>query len=322
MSRTSQVLLTDSDFGDCELERSALAEAGLELVTTEGRWTEALPGIAANAEGILVQWVPVDEDLLGALRSLRVVGRFGVGVDTIDLEAASRRGIAVVHSGNYATEEVALHTVSLALAAFRRLLPGDRAVRSGRWTDDGYFRGIRRLSGLQAGVVGLGRIGARVAAHLGALGMRVVGYDPQARPPEVPQAASLDQLLTESDLVTLHVPLTPATSGLIDSRRLSLMPPGSVLVNAARGGLVDEDALVRELEAGRLAGAALDVFRNEPLPRDHPLCQRDDVLLSPHVGYYSEQALIEARSRTVEGVISVLRGERPRDIANPEVLSQ
>jgi phosphoglycerate dehydrogenase-like enzyme len=310
------VLLLDSDFPDDGLEREALAKEGIELV--DGR--SAAPG--NDPEGLIVMWTKVTAELLDSHPSVRVVGRFGVGVDSIDVDAATRRGVAVVHSGDYATEEVSAHAVAMALALLRRLPAGDAAVRRGDWSGAGHHRGIRRLSSLRAGVVGLGRIGRRVAAQLEALGLAVCGYDPHAAPAEVDCAASLDELVAKSDVLTLHAPLTAGTRHLIDARRFALMPPGSVLVNAARGGLVDQAALAAALDAGRPAAAALDVFEDEPLAAGHPLCARDDVLLSPHVGYFSEQAMVEARTRTVTGVADVLRGRRPRDVADPAALDR
>jgi D-3-phosphoglycerate dehydrogenase len=179
---------------------------------------------------------------------------------------------------------------------------------------------MRRPSSLRAGVIGLGRIGRRVAELLARLGMEVTGFDPVVDAAEIPLARSLDDLVAASDLLTLHVPLTPATERLIDARRLASMPSGALLVNAARGGLVDEEALLAEVRSGRLAGAALDVFEREPLQARHPLCACEAILLSPHVGYFSEEAVVEARTRTVAGVAAVIRGQRPADVANPEVL--
>jgi D-3-phosphoglycerate dehydrogenase len=314
------VVLVDSDFPDSEVERDVLARSGLDLAEAEAADPDAVQAAAPDARGLLVQWTRVDAAMLDALPRLRAVGRFGVGVDSIDVDEASRRRVVVTHSGDYATEEVAAHTVALALALLRRLPAGDRAVRSGDWTRARHFVGMRRLSGLRAGVVGLGRIGSRVGEHLAALGMDVAGYDPVCGSSRIPLAESLDDLVAASDLVTLHVPLTADTRGLIDARRLALLPDGAVLVNAARGGLVDEEALIHELALGRLGGAGLDVFEHEPLSAGHALCARDDILLSPHVGYFSEEALVEARTRTAAGVAAVLAGEQPSDVANPEVL--
>jgi D-3-phosphoglycerate dehydrogenase len=312
------ILLADSDFPDTDLERALIEADGLRLVEPAPGGSGSLPEVGRAAVGLLVQWTRVGGDLLAALPNLRAVGRFGVGVDTIDIEAATRREIAVVHSGDYATEEVALHAVALALALLRRVTLGDAAVRSGQWTGSGYHRGIRRASGLRAGVVGLGRIGCRVGQHLSALGLPVAGYDPMPGECPVARTSSLDELLATSDLVSLHLPLTADSRGLIDARRLSLLPPGALLVNTARGGLVDEAALADRLASGQLGGAALDVFEDEPVGPGHPLTGLANVVLSPHVGYFSEQAMVEARTRTVTNLLAAVRGEQPRDIANPQ----
>jgi D-3-phosphoglycerate dehydrogenase / 2-oxoglutarate reductase len=316
----STVLLLDADFADRDPEREILTAAGLELV--EPDWSEPgdLAELAGSTAGALVMWTPVDAALLDALPGLRAVGRYGIGVDTIDVAEATRRGIAVVHSGDYATEEVAAHALALALALLRAVPAGERAVRSGEWTGGEYFHALRRPSTLRAGVVGLGRIGRRMAAHLEALGMAVAGYDPIARVEGIAQVGSLEELLRRSDLVSLHLPLTDDTRHLIDRERLALMPEGSVLVNTARGGLVDQAALLDALDRGPLAGAGIDVFEEEPLGTGHPLAGRDDVVLSPHVGYFSVEAIAEARRNTVESVVAAVTGGEPRTLANPEVL--
>jgi phosphoglycerate dehydrogenase-like enzyme len=312
------VLLADSDFPDTDLERALIEADGLRLVEPAPGGSGSLPEMGRDAVGLLVQWTRVGADLLAGLPKLRAVGRFGVGVDSIDVEAATRRAVAVVHSGDYATEEVALHAVALALALLRRVRLGDAAVRSGQWTGSGYHRGIQRASRLRAGVVGLGRIGCRVGQHLSALGLPVAGYDPMPGQCPIARVGSLDELLANSDLISLHLPLTAGTHGLIDARRISLLPAGALLVNTARGGLVDEVALAERLAHGELGGAALDVFADEPVAPGHPLTGLANVVLSPHVGYFSEQAMAEARTRTVTNLLAAIRGEQPRDIANPQ----
>jgi D-3-phosphoglycerate dehydrogenase len=312
-----KVVIVDADF-ELDLERDAFAGAGIEMVRPRAAEWADLTAVAADASGLLVQFASVDAGLIASIPTLKVIGRFGVGMDAIDVAAATERGIAVVNSGDYSTQEVAAHAVALAMALLRRVLPGDRAVRAGHWTGPGPHLGIRRLTTLRVGVVGLGRIGQRVADHLAALGLQVTGYDPLSTVTRIPRASSLEELLRNSDLVTLHVPLSTSTRNLLDERRLALIPKGGLVVNTARGALIEEPALVKALSDGHLAGAALDVFVDEPLTADHPLCQLANVVLTPHVGYFSAESLIEARKRPVADVIAILTGGAAGNLVNPE----
>jgi D-3-phosphoglycerate dehydrogenase len=315
-----RVVVIDADFGDLALERAAFSHAGIDMVRPLSTRRDDVMAVAADASGLLVQFASVDASLIAAIPPLKVIGRFGVGMDSIDIAAATERGIAVVNSGDYSTQEVAAHAVALAMALLRHVLPGDRAVRAGLWISRGPHLGIRRLTTLRVGVIGLGRIGRRVAEHLAALGLQVTGFDPQATATTVPRAASLEDLLRNSDLVTLHVPLLAGTRNLLDAERIALIPRGGMVVNTARGALVDEVALVRALSDGHLAAAALDVFVDEPLRSDHPLCQLDNVVLTPHVGYFSAESLIEARERVVADVIAIMAGRPAVNLVNPEYL--
>jgi D-3-phosphoglycerate dehydrogenase len=312
-----KVVIVDADF-ELDLERDAFSRAGIEMVRPRSTQRDDVLAVAADASGLLVQFAGVDASLIASIPTLKVIGRFGVGMDAIDVAAATERGVAVVNSGDYSTQEVAAHAVALAMVLLRRVLPGDRAVRGGQWTASGPHLGIRRLTTLRAGVVGLGRIGRRVAEHLAALGLQVTGYDPVAPANGVRRASSLEDLLHNSDLVTLHVPLSTSTRNLLDAQRIALIPKGGLVVNTARGALVDEPALVEALSEGRLAGAALDVFVDEPLRPDHPLCQLGNVVLTPHVSYFSAESLIEARERPVADVIAILAGRTPANLVNPE----
>jgi phosphoglycerate dehydrogenase-like enzyme len=312
-----KVVIVDADF-ELDLEREAFSRADIDMIRPRSAKRDDVMAAAADASGLLVQFASVDASLIAGSPTLKVIGRFGVGMDAIDIAAATERGIAVVNSGDYSTQEVAAHAVALAMVLLRRVLPGDRAVRAGLWTGPGSHLGIRRLTTLRVGVVGLGRIGRLVAEHLAALGLQVTGYDPQAVVTGVPRAASLDDLLRSSDLVTLHVPLSAGTRNLLDARRIALIPKGGLFVNTARGALVDETALVKALSEGHLAAAALDVFVDEPLRADHPLCELANVVLTPHVGYFSAESLIEARKRPVADVIAILAGGAALNLVNPE----
>ena len=313
------VALLDADFENLDKERALLAGEGIDLVVAEPAGLDGLAGAPGAVEGLLLMWSEVRAAAMARLDRLRVIGRYGTGVDSIDVDAATERGIVVVNSGHYATTEVAIHTVALALALCRRILPQDRAIRSGSWPGLEAMRGVRRVGDLRAGVIGLGSIGATVARQLACLGFRVTGYDPEGGPGDVDLAGSVEELLPSCDLVTVHVPLTRATTRLLDRRRLALLPRGALLVNTSRGPVVDEVALVERLRSGDLGGAALDVFEREPLPPGHPLRHLPNVVLTPHVAYFSEESLEQAREHTIRGVIDVLHGRRPANVVNTAV---
>jgi D-3-phosphoglycerate dehydrogenase len=308
-----RVLVTDAEFASLDLEAAVLAEDGHELVVARCRTAAEVAEAARGADALLVQYAPVTEEVFTAAPSVRLVSRYGVGVDSVDLDAARRHGVWVCNVPDYGTAEVALHAVAMLLALVRNLPGHDREVRRHRW-DYALGGPLRRPGGLTLGVVGLGRIGRLTAERAAPWFGRCVGYDPhlpeQAWPP-VAERAGLEEVFTLADAVTLHLPLTPESAGLVGDDLLGRMPPGSLLVNTARGGLVDPDAVVRALDAGRLAGVALDVLPQEPPDWDHPLIGHPRALLTPHVGWYSEESETELRRKTAQNVVEWARTGTP-----------
>jgi len=279
--------------------------AELEVVTTAGR-PDLLDESVGRAHGLIVRSdTTVGRERLARAPELRVIGRAGTGVDNIDVDAATKHGIAVLAAPGANTISAAEHTIALLLALFHRIPDAVASMRDGAW-DRKRFGG-REVSGKRLGVVGVGRIGGRVAEIARALGMTIVAYDPflpAARAAELGvEPMPLDDLLREADVVSLHLPLTDATHHLIDRDRLAVMKPEAVLVNAARGGLVDHEALLEALESGRLGGAALDVFEVEPLPMDSPLRRSDRLLVTPHLG----ASTAEAQARAAEEICGAVR---------------
>jgi D-3-phosphoglycerate dehydrogenase len=276
-----------------EIFRERGFEPEVRLGMTEDQLVTAVPGYHAL---VVRSATRITRRVIAAATDLRVIGRAGVGVDNVDSEAATERGIVVMNTPTGNTITTAELALALLLALARHVARGDRQVRKGSWSKKNLTGS--ELTGKQLGVVGLGRIGRVVADRALGLKMRVVAYDPylsgssaQVAPgaPEI-DLVDLDRLLATSDFVTLHVPLMDSTRNLISKERIARMKPGARLVNAARGGLVDEAALLQALESGHLAGAALDVFAEEPPPKDHPLLQRDDVIVTPHLGASSHEA--------------------------------
>jgi D-3-phosphoglycerate dehydrogenase len=292
--------------------RDAGFEVRIELARTPGEVVAA----AVGADVVLVGDTPLTAEALAGLPGLRGIALVTAGVDQVDLEAARAHGVWVSNVPAASTEEVAVHALAMSLSLVRHLPFFDRHVRGGGWDFAATGR-LRRPSSLALGVVGLGRIGSRVAELARPLFRAVVACDPAVSPGAGPAGVeldSLDGLLARCDVVTLHVPLVPATSGLIDARRLASMPEGAYLVNVARGGLVDLDALLAELDRGRLAGAALDVLPAEPPPAGAAVVRHPRVMLTPHVGFLSAEAVRDSATRQVENVLAWARGGRALDV--------
>nr|WP_206206122.1 hydroxyacid dehydrogenase [Thermococcus sp. JdF3] len=288
-----------------------LKNAGFDVVFEEYPDEARLLELVGDVEAIIVRSKPkVTRKVIEAAPKLRVIGRAGVGLDNIDLEAAKERGIKVVNSPGASSRSVAELAVALMFNVARKVAFADRKMREGTWAKK-QAMGIE-LEGKTLGVVGFGRIGYEVAKIARALGMNVLLYDPypnEERAREVGGTfASLEDLLRESDVVTLHVPLIEATHHLINEERLRLMKSTAILINAARGAVVDTDALVKALQEGWIAGAGLDVFEEEPLPADHPLTKLDNVVLTPHIGASTVEAQMRAGVQVAEQIVEVLKG--------------
>lgn len=300
-------------FGALTIEAEELGPLGVELVQCPGLSNEAILDVAAGAVAILAGSPPrFGREVLARLTGCRAIVRYGVGVETIDLEAAARHGIVVANVPDYCAEEVATHTMALALACDRRLLPAQRLTATGRWE----LAPLRPLTSTEAqvlGLVGFGRIGQAVARKARAFGFTLLVYDPYAAAATLDAVGAarveLPELLRRSDIVCLHTPLTPTTHHLIDAAALALMKPTASLVNTSRGGLVDETALAAALREGRIAAAALDVLEQEPPPAGHPLLQEERALVTPHMAWYTEQATERMRRLACHEVARVLRGE-------------
>lgn len=317
----SSVLVTWPDY-DLEDPRAggALVDAGLSVRLAPklaARTTSELLGLTAGVAAAIVSTDPFDAAVLSASPDLRVIARVGVGHDSIDLAAATERGVAVTITPGANEAAVADHTIALVLAVLRRIVEQDSAVRRGDWQRTGPALPWQ-LSGATVGLVGYGRIGRLVAERLRGFSANVLYTDPRASASRGSGGIELEELLRRSDVVSLHAPLMPGTRHLIGAPELALMPPHAVLVNTARGSVIDEAALAFALAAGRLRGAGLDVFEHEP-PRDSPLLGLPNVVLSAHVGGLSEPSVREMTRRATASVLDVLAGRRPSDLANPDL---
>jgi D-3-phosphoglycerate dehydrogenase len=315
------VLKTDPgaiEVGDAE--REILREVGARLVEQPCPTEEELIEHGREAAAILTLDEPLTARVIASLGRCRVISRFGIGVDKVDLDAATAAGIIVTNVPDYCVDEASDHALALLLAVERRIPALDAAVRKGRWDTAAVAGRVRRLRGRRAGVIGFGRLGARFARKAAALGLEVCVHDPYVAAADIEAAGArplpLEELLASSDIVSLHVPLTPETRHLLDRRLLFSMREGAVLVNTARGALVDEDALVEALTEGRLGGAGLDVFEQEPPGPGHPLLALPNVVVTSHSSHYSLEAGAEMRERAFGNVADVLAGRLPASPVN------
>jgi D-3-phosphoglycerate dehydrogenase / 2-oxoglutarate reductase len=314
---TGVVVITDLDHDNVDPERSVLDGHDVELRVLQCRTPEEVAAQAGGADVLINQYVPITGETLDALPRCRLVVRYGVGVDNVDVEAAAARGVWVANVPDYGRDEVADHTLALALAVLRGVVVLDRSVREGSW-DLEAARPLRRLGTLTYGVVGCGAIGTAVAGRAAGLGMRVLGYDvPQVRSEPPIERVPLEELLSSSDVVSLHAALTPETHHLLGAAALGRMRPSAFLVNTARGGLVDAAALLAALDAGELAGAALDVLEGEPPDElGWRLARHPKVVMTPHAAWYSEEAFHTLKTEVAREALRVLEGGPPRSPVN------
>ncbi len=302
-------VLAAGTFSDTRIEEQHLTSQSVAVRLASLSTPEDVARETVAADGVIVTTNPLPDAAISRLGPrVRIIGRAGIGLDAIDLAAAERRGIAVFHCPDYATEEVATHAVAMILALNRRVTQGDLVARHG-WTGWREIAPLLPLHEQTVGVVGCGRIGRAVIQRVLPLAGAVLASDPYvATPPAGATLVPLDDLLHRSDVVTLHSPLTPQTRHLIGQRELALMKEGAFLVNVSRGALVEQTALVEALRTGALAGAGLDVLEEEPPPADAPILTAPHVLLSPHVAWYSVASERRARTDTVDGMIAYLDG--------------
>jgi D-3-phosphoglycerate dehydrogenase len=303
-------------------ERLGIGDLNYELVATKAGGEDELIANVRDADVVLVAGAHITRRVLENLPRCRCVVRYGIGLDNVDLEAATDEGIVVAHVLGFCTEEVSNHAMALLLAVARRLLPLHRDIVAGRWRSE-QAGGMARVHGETLGIVGFGNIGRAVGRKAQAFGMRVLANDPycdrKAAEGMGVRLVSLDELLAEADYVSLNTPLTPETRHLIGAAELKAMKPTAALISTARGPVVDEPALVEALSKGEIAAAGLDVFEEEPLPPDSPLCRLDNVVLTPHVGSMSPEAMRQLRQEVGRAAADVLRGRWPRYVANPSV---
>jgi D-3-phosphoglycerate dehydrogenase len=325
-----RVVITDYDFGNVSVEKEILEAAGAEVIALQAKREEDLFEVAPHCAAMMNQYARIGRETISRMKSCEVIARYGVGVDIVDVDAATERGILVTNVQNYCTEEVADHAISLWLTLARKLPAYDRATHAGIWRWQS-GQPVYRLRGRTMGIVSLGKIGQAIASRARAFGVEVIAYDPFL-PAEA--AASLNvelvskaDLLARSDYVLMQAPMTPETRHFLSDAEFAAMKPGAILVNTGRGPTVDNKALFRALTEGHLAAAGLDDPEEEPAkranwsPDDNPIFSLPNVLVTPHVAYYSEESIHAARTTAATQVAKVLTGQRPDYTVNAAALA-
>jgi D-3-phosphoglycerate dehydrogenase len=307
------IAVTDSVFPSLDPAKAALAKLDPTFLMSKSANADDILAVAKDADAILVTYAKLTRDILTRLTKCKAIGRFGLGVDNIDLPAAKEKGIAINYVPDYCIREVSDHAIALLLALIRKIPLSNKLVQSGRWEMPAVVP-IRRIEGTVLGLVGFGNIPRLVAPKAQAFGIKVIAFDPYAKP-DVFKAANVtsvafDTLLKTSDYISVHAPLLPATRGMINADAFAKMKTGAYLVNTARGPLIDEPALIAALDSGQLGGAGLDVVATEPLTKNSKLLGRDNVIISPHTGFYSIEALNELQTKCAADVARVLSGEK------------
>ncbi len=317
-----KIVITDFEYASLEEEKSVFEGMDIEFLAVQCVTEEDVIAAAKDAVGIINQYAPITRRVIEELECCKVISRYGVGVDTVDVEAATENGIIVANVTDYCWDEVSDHAMALLLTCARKVVDLNRTVKSGQWD---YKCGvpIYRLRERVLGLVGFGNIPQLVAKKAQAFGLEVIAYDPFVSKETANRLGvkllPLEEVCQLSDFVSIHAPLNQHTKGMISSSQFKEMKKEAFLINTARGPIVDEHALVKALTEGEIAGAALDVVEDEPIQKGHPLLQMENVILNPHVSWYSEESQSELKRKTAENVANVLKGKLPHYIVNREV---
>jgi len=314
-----RVVITDCDHGSIEEEKEEFRQLEAELILAQVQGEKDLIRICKDADGLLNQYALLTRKVLESLPKCKVISRYGVGVDSVDLKAATDLGIIVANVPDYCMDEVASQTIAMILTLTRKTAFFDRKVKSDEW-DFHLGIPIYRIKGKTLGLVGCGKIGLEVARRISAFGVKVITFDPYLeKAPEGIELKDFDTVLKESDFISIHCPLNDSTRHLIGEKEFKKMEKKPLLINTSRGPIVDERALLQALGEGLLSGAGLDVLEKEPPDSQSPLLKMENVVLSPHVGFYSVESISELKRRTAKNVSEVLTGRRPGSVVNREV---
>ena len=318
-------MITDVSFPDINFEQTELQQIDATLVRLSCKTAEDVVRQCQDADALLVQYAPITADVLSCLPNLKAISRYGIGVDMIDVTAATLHDVLVCNVPDYCIEEVATHALAMILYWARRLAAYQQDVKSRHWNlnqiDDAHR--VYRLRGQTLGLVGAGRIARYLEKMVNALGMRVIYYDPyiQSDPLEAAQSVGFDELIETSDFISIHCPLTNETKGLFDERVFQAMKPSAVLVNTSRGAVVKNSAMEKALRNGWIAGVGLDNLEQEPPDWDDPLLKIPNMVITPHVAFYSEESLKDLQRLTAKAIVDLYRNIKPEGLLNPELFA-
>jgi D-3-phosphoglycerate dehydrogenase len=317
-----KVVITDYEFPTLAPEEEVFEKAGVEFVKAQCKTEDDIIEAAKDADALLNQYAEIPRRVIEGLPNLKVISRYDVGVNTIDVQAATDNNVIVCNVTDYCMDEVSDHAFALIMACARKVVLLNNEVKKGNWD---FKEGIPifRLRGRVLGLVGLGRIPQTLAKKAQAFGIKVIAHDPYV-PEEVAkdldvELVSLNDLCAQSDFISVHAPLIEATRGMISDEQFNVMKKEAFIINTARGPVIDEKALIRALQAGKIAGAGLDVVETEPIAEDNPLLKMDNVILNPHAAWYSEEAQLELKTKTAQNVADVALGYYPTYLFNREV---
>ncbi len=317
-----KVVITDCDHGSIEEEKKEFGRIGAELILAQVKEEEDLIRACKDADGLINQYALLTRRVLERLANCKVVSRYGVGIDPVDLKAATDLGIIVANVPDYCMDEVSNQTISMILTLIRKTAFFDQKVKSGEWD---FHSGIPiyRTRGKTLGLVGCGKIGLEVANKISAFGVKVIAFDPYLQKAgEGIELTDFDTVLKKSDFISIHCPLNESTRHLIGQREFGKMEKKPILINTSRGPIIDENALIQALLKGQISGAGLDVLEKEPPDSKNPMLRMENVVLSPHVGFYSVESISELKRRTAENISTVLLGKWPKSVVNREVMGK
>jgi len=318
-NRKPKIVITDCDHPSVEIERTILCETDQGLILANCNTEDEVIEAANDADGIINQYAPITKRVIESLKRCKVIARYGVGVDNIDVEAATEHKIIVANVPDYCVDEVSTHAIALMLACARGITLLDRKIRDKKW-DFTLAKPLFRTQGKTLGLFGLGRIGSKVAQKALGFGLKVIAYDPYVSKVNIGvKLVEFSQLLSDSDFISIHAPLTDETRNSFGENELKIMKKTAYLINTARGRIIDEKALYQALKEKWIAGAALDVMEKEPPNWKSPLLKLDNLIMTPHISFYSEESYVELKTKVAESVRSVLKGELPRAMVNPKV---
>ncbi len=324
-NRIWKVLLTDYAWPSVEPERQHLAKIGAELIVAETGNEKELLALAPTFDGILTCWKPVTANVINAAKKCQIIARCGVGLDNIDVRTATANGIVVTNVPAYCVDEVSEHAMALLLASARKILRYDAAIKNGIW-EQRIGNPIYRVSGKTLGIVGFGKIAKALVPKARGFGLNIIVYSPNTEPQQIAnhdaQKVTFDELLVSADFITVHAPLTPKTEGMFGAIEFRAMKPTAFLINTARGGIVDTEALTTAIINREIAGAALDVLETEPPQPNDRLLACESVILTPHAAFISEEAIYELEVTAASCVTQTLTGQLPKSVVNPQVLER